>query len=130
VTDRFVCTTSDPTPADITTPSPGLTALIWKSTVDWPACVRTVAGTWTAALELETFTSAVLPPSTLRSVSRHVAGVPDVTVLDVQDNFETDCAAEIAMDAVEFFPLNAAVNTAVPEADESASAAKLALVLP
>jgi hypothetical protein len=51
-------------------------------------------------------------------------------VPDVQDSFATDAVVEIAMDAVELLPLNTAVTTAVPDADESAAALKLALVLP
>ena len=130
VTERVACTTSDPTPADTTTASPGLTASMRNSAVDWPARVRTLAGTWTAELELESFTSAPLSPCTSRSVSRHVDGVPDFRVPDVQDSFATDAVMEIAMDAVELLPPNTAVTRAVPDADESAAALKLALVLP
>jgi hypothetical protein len=130
VTDSVACTTSGPTPADTTTPSLGLTALIWNSIVDWPARVCTVAGTRTAGLELESFTAAPLSPCTSRTVSRHVDDVPDFKVPGAQDSFAADDVVEITMDTVELLPLNTAVNTAVPEADESAAALKLALVLP
>ena len=128
VTERVACTTSDPTPADTTTASPGLTASMRNSAVDWPARVRTLAGTWIAELELKSFTSAPLSPCTSRSVSRHLPGVPDVTALGVQDSVPG--ALVIANDAFELLPLNVAVTTAVPEADESAAALKLAVVLP
>jgi hypothetical protein len=98
--------------------------------VDWPSRVCTIAGTWTAGLELESLTSAALSPCTFRSVSRHFPDVPDFRVPDRQDSFASDAAVEIVTDAVELLPLNTAVNVAVPEADESAAALKLALVLP
>jgi len=128
VTESAASTTSDPTLADTTTPSPGLTALIWNSTVDWPPRVCTIAGTWTAGLELESLTSAALSPCTFRSVSRHFPGAPAGTVPGAQDNVPG--ALAIVKDVVELLPLNTAVNVAVPEADESAAALKLALVLP
>jgi len=98
--------------------------------VDWPARVCTIAGTRTAALELESLTSAALSPCTFRSVSRHVADGPDFKVPDRQASLAPDAAVEIATVAVALLPLNSAVNRAVPEADESAAALKLALVLP
>jgi len=47
-----------------------------------------------------------------------------------QDSFARDCVVESTMDAVELLPLNTAFTTAVPVADESAVALKVALVLP
>jgi len=128
VTESAASTTSDPTLADTTTPSSGLTALTWNSTVDWPARVCTTAGTCSAGLELESITSAALSPGTLRSVSRHFPGAPAVTVLGAQDSVPG--ALAIVNDVVELLPSNAAVTTAAPEADETAAAVKLAVVLP
>jgi hypothetical protein len=103
--------------------------LTWNSTVDWPARVCTTAGTCTARLELESLTLAA-SPGTLPSISRHVAEVPDFKVPGRQDSFASDAVVEIATDAFALLPPNSAVNTAVPEADESAATMKLALVLP
>jgi hypothetical protein len=74
---------------------------------------------------------APLPPCTSGIVSWQVDDVPDFKVPEMQDSLaEEEDAAEIAMDAVELLPLNTAVTTAVPVADESAAALKVALVLP
>jgi hypothetical protein len=101
--------------------------LTWNSTVDWPARVCTTAGTCTAGLELESLTLAA-SPGTLRSVSRHFPGTPAVTVPGAQDSVPG--ALAIVNDVVELLPSNAAVTTAAPEADETAAAVKLAVVLP
>jgi hypothetical protein len=102
--------------------------LIWNSTVDWPPRVCTIAGTWTAGLELESLTSAALSPCTFRSVNRHFPGAPAITVPGAQDNLPG--ALAIVNDVVELLPSNAAVTTAVPEADETEATVKLAVVLP
>jgi hypothetical protein len=96
--------------------------------VDWPARVCTVAGTRTAGLELESFTAAPLSPCTLRNVSRHLPGAPGVTALGAHD--KVPGALAIVNDVVELLPLNVAVTNAVPEADETEAAVKLAVVLP
>jgi len=87
-----------------------------------------IAGTWTAGLELESATSAPLSPCTLRIVSRHLPDAPGVTALGAQDNVPG--ALAIVNDVVELLPWNVAVTTAVPEADETEAAPKLAVVLP
>jgi hypothetical protein len=48
----------------------------------------------------------------------------------VQDRFDTVGAVESEIDAVALLPPNTAVITAVPLADKTAAALKLALVLP
>lgn len=88
-----------------------------------------VAGSCSEGLELDSRTSAAVLLWTLRKVMRHFAEVWALSVLGVQERLPVEAPSMLKV-AAELVPLNVAVMMALPDADATEVARKLALTRP